>query len=45
MYGFDNPEPIMLSVLPIITYPKFILIILNLFPSHDLLYQYYSLKF
>ena len=37
MYVFDKPEPIMLSVLPIIPYPKFILIILNLFPNHHLL--------
>ena len=29
-YVFDKPEPIMLSVLPIIPYPKFISIILNL---------------
>ena len=37
-YVFDKPEPIMLSVLPIIPYPKFIPIILSLFPSHHLLY-------
>ena len=30
MYVFDKPEPIMLSVLPIIPYPNFIPIILNL---------------
>ena len=41
MYVFDKPEPIMLSVLPIIPYPKFIPIILNLFPSYHLLYLYY----
>ena len=35
MYVFDKPEPI---VLPIIPYPKFIPIIVNLFPSHYLLY-------
>ena len=40
MYVFNKPEAIMLSVLPIIPYPKFILIILNLFPRHHLLYQY-----
>ena len=45
MYVFDKPEPIVLSVLSIIPYPKFIPIILNLFPSHHLLYLYYSLKF
>ena len=31
---FDKPEPIMPLVLPIIPYPKFILVVLNLFPSH-----------
>ena len=40
MYVFDKPEAIMFSVLPIIPYPKFILIILNLFLSHHLLYLY-----
>ena len=45
MYVFDKPQPFMLSILAIIPYPKFIPIILNLFPSHHLLYIYYSLKF
>ena len=47
MYVSDKPEPIMLSVLSIIPYPKFIPIILNLFPSYHLmpLYLYYSLNF
>ena len=45
MCVFDKPEPNMLSNLPIVPYPKFKTIILNLFLSHHLLYLYYSLKF
>ena len=33
MYVFDKPEPVRLSVLPIIPYPKFLLIILNFLKS------------
>ena len=35
MYVFDKLEPIMLSMLPIIPYPKIIFITLNLFLRHN----------
>ena len=44
MYAFDKPKPIMLSVLPICSYTKFISIILNLFPSHLLLYLFLNIS-
>ena len=39
---YDKPDP---TVLPIIPYPKFIPIIVKLFPSHHLLCLCYSLNF
>ena len=43
MYVFYKPEPVMLSVLPIIPYPKFIPIIINLFPSHHLVILFFKM--